>query len=103
LYFHHAWNRNDDHATSPFTSVKDHVLLRLAGALREIDSKMRSVLSGERFESIVRLIPDEWLPDDPGFDGKGGQREAYLNFFELRLRSSDVFVGEAIRARASYV
>jgi hypothetical protein len=83
--------------------IKDHVLLRLAGALREIDSEMKSVLSGDGLEGIVRLIPDEWLPDDPGFDGKAGQREAYLNFFQRRLRSSDAFVEEAIRARAAYV
>jgi hypothetical protein len=103
LYFHHAWNRHDDHATSPFKLIKDHVLLRYAGALGEIDSEMKSVLNRELFESIVRLIPDEWLPEDPGFDGKAGQREAYLNFFELRLRSSDAFVEEAIRARAAYL
>jgi hypothetical protein len=54
-------------------------------------------------ENIVGLIPDEWLPDDPGFDGKAGQREAYLNFFALRLKSSNVFVEEAIRARAAYL
>ncbi len=103
LYFHHAWNRHDHHATSPFKLIKDHVLLRLAGALRDIDSAMKSVLSAERLESIVGLIPDEWLPDDPGFDGKAGQREAYLNFFALRLKSSDAFVEEAIRARAAYL
>ena len=103
LYFHHAWNRSDDHATSPFKLIKDHVLLRFAGALREIDSEMKSVLSRERLESIVGLIPDEWLPDDPGFDGKAGQREAYLNFFALRLKSSRAFVEEAIRARAAYL
>ncbi len=103
LYFHHAWNRHDDHATSPFKLIKEHVLLRFAGVLRQVDSEMRSVLSGERLESIVGLIPDEWLPVDPGFDGKAGQREAYLNFFEQRLKSSDVFVEEAIRARAAYL
>src|SRR5450432_2628372 len=58
LYFHHAWNRNDDHAMSPFKLIKDHVLLRPARALREIDSQMKSVLSGGRFEGIVGLIPD---------------------------------------------
>ena len=103
LYFHHAWDRHDDHATSPFKLIKDHVLLRFAAALREIDSEMQSVFSGGFLESIVGLIPDEWLHDDPGFDGKAGQREAYLNFFALRLKSSGVFVEEAIRARAAYL
>jgi hypothetical protein len=64
---------------------------------------MKTVLSRDRLESIVGLIPDEWLPDDTGFAGKAGQREAYLYFFERRLESSDVFVGEAIRARAAYL
>jgi hypothetical protein len=103
LYFHHAWDRHDDHATSPFKMIKDHVLLRFAGALREVDWEMRSLLSGERLAGIVGLIPEEWLPEDPGFDGKAGQRAAYLNFFERRLKSSEVFVEEAIRARAAYV
>ena len=103
LYFHHAWNRNDDHAMSPFKLIKDHVLLRHAAALREVDSQMKSVLSADRIEGIIRLIPDEWLAEDDGFDGRSGQRAAYLNFFDRRLRSSDVFVEEAIRARAAYL
>jgi hypothetical protein len=103
LYFHHAWTRHDEHATSPFRPIKDHVLLRLAGALPEIDAQMRSALSEDKLATIVHLIPEAWLPDDPGFDGKTGQLEAYLNFFKLRLRSSDAFVGEAVRARSAHL
>jgi HipA-like kinase len=103
LYFHHAWSQHDAHATSPFSLIKDHVLLRLAGLLPEIDAQMRSHLHADRLADIVHLIPDAWLPDDPGFDGKAGQREAYLRFFQVRLRSSDVFVGEAVRARSAHL
>jgi hypothetical protein len=103
LYFHHAWTQHDEHATSPFRLIKDHVLLRLAAVLPEVDARMRSVLSEDKLENIVHMIPDAWLPDDPGFAGKPGQRAAYLNFFKVRLRSSDVFVGEAIRARTAHV
>jgi hypothetical protein len=103
LYFHHAWNRNDQHATTPFKLIRDHVLLRLAGALWDVDAQMHSVLTGERMQRIVGLIPDEWLPDDTGFDGRDGQRAAYLEFFERRLKSSSVFVEEAIRARAAHL
>jgi hypothetical protein len=103
LYFHHAWTKNDAHATSPFGLIKDHVLLRLAGSLPEIDGQMRTVLSTDGLAEIIQLIPDAWLPDDPGFDGKTGQREAYLNFFQVRLRSSEVFVGEALRARTAHL
>jgi hypothetical protein len=51
----------------------------------------------------VRLIPDAWLEDDPGFADKAAQREAYLNFFKLRLQTSEIFVGEAMRARSSHL
>ena len=103
LYFHHAWNRNDRHGESPFELIKDHVLLRYAANLPEADSQMLARLTVERLASIVQLIPDEWLLDDVEFGGKDRQREAYLNFFRQRLRSSNVFVSEAVRARAAHL
>ncbi|MGA2186917.1 MAG: HipA family kinase [Steroidobacteraceae bacterium] len=103
LYFHHAWSRHDAHAQSPFKPIADHVLLRLAGALPAVDARMKSLLTEERLAQIVRLIPDEWLAEDPGFEDTAAQREAYRHFFSQRLRSSEVFVGEAIRARTAHL
>jgi hypothetical protein len=57
----------------------------------------------EKIVSIIELIPDAWLECDPGFDGKSQQREAYLNYFNGRLEASQIFVQEAIRARASHL
>jgi hypothetical protein len=62
---------------------------------------MTRLLTPDRVASVVDAIPESWLPEDPGFSGTSEQREAYLNFFMLRLRSSSVFVQEAIRARTS--
>ncbi len=101
LYFHHAWSRHDEHAMNPFKLVKDHVLLRWASALADVDAQMKSRITENDLASIVRAIPDAWLPEDPGFDGKSAQRDAYLNYFTVRLRSSAVFVEEAIRARTA--
>jgi hypothetical protein len=103
LYFHHAWSSLDRPATNPFALIKDHVLLGRASELAGVDAEMRTVLTADRIEGIVRLIPDAWLEDDPGFADKAAQREAYLNFFTLRLQSSDIFVGEAMRARSSHL
>src|SRR5882762_9265917 len=103
LYFHHAWNSHDQHATKPFTLIKDHVLLKYASALGSVDAQMASLLTPDKFASIVRLIPDSWLADDPGFAGLHAQREAYLNYFTLRMQSSGVFVQEAIRARSLHL
>jgi hypothetical protein len=101
LYFHHAWTQRDAPAANPFSMIKDHVLLKLASQLEDVDLRMRQLLTREKIVSVVALIPDSWLPDDPGFDGKLQQREAYVKFFMQRLASSTVFVEEAMRARSS--
>jgi hypothetical protein len=103
LYFHHAWNSGDRHATKPFTLIKDHVLLEFAGVLDEADAQLRSRLTADKLSDIVRLVPDSWLAEDPGFTSKAAQREAYLDYFTLRLESSAVFVQEAIRAQSSHL
>jgi hypothetical protein len=103
LYFHHAWSQRDQHAGNPFALIKDHVLLEQATTLAEVDARMRSLLTPDKLWSIVQLIPDSWLADDSGFPDKTAQREAYLNYFTLRVHSSQVFVGEAVRARSSHV
>jgi hypothetical protein len=103
LYFHHAWNQRDQHALSPFPLIKDHVLLKFAGALKDADAEMKARLSIDEIAGVVDLIPDAWLADDPGFESKAQQRDAYVNYFTARLTSSDIFVKEALRARASHV
>jgi hypothetical protein len=101
LYFHHAWNRRDEHSTTPFALIKDHVLLKYAGMLEEVNAEMTPRLAIEKIAAIVGLIPEGWLAEDAGFDGKSQQRDAYLNFFSSRLRNSQVFVREAIHARTA--
>ena len=103
LYFHHAWARHGQHARSAFPLIKDHVLLKLASRIEEVDADMRVRLTAEKMAGIVELIPEDWLADDPGFAGKSEQREAYLEYFTTRLASSQVFVQEANHARAAYV
>jgi hypothetical protein len=103
LYFHHAWNNRDDHARTPFSLIKDHVLLKFASMLEEVDADMAARLTTEKIADIVELIPDAWLAEDPGFDSRSQQRQAYLNYFKVRLASSKIFVREAIHARAAHV
>jgi hypothetical protein len=103
LYFHHAWTRHDRHALTPFPLIKDHVLLRLAGSLEETDADMRKRITIDAVTNIVEQIPDSWLAVDPGFESTSQQRQAYLDFFKSRLDSSDIFLQEALRARASLV
>ena len=103
LYFHHAWNRHDAHAVTPFSLIKDHVLLKFAGRLEEADAEMRARILVDKIADIVELIPDAWLTTDAGFADISQQRQAYQNFFTARLAASDIFVKEALRARASHL
>jgi hypothetical protein len=103
LYFHHAWNHGDQHALTAFPLIKDHVLLKYASGLKEADAEMKSRLVTHKIAAIVDSIPDAWLADDPGFESRAQQRAAYLKYFTARLASSDIFVKEALRARASHV
>ena len=103
LYFHHAWTRSDQPATKPFPLIKDHVLLQFASMIEEVGAEMAARLTEDRIAAIIALIPDVWLGEDPGFDGKPQQREAYMEFFKRRLRSSDLFVQEAVHARSSHL
>ena len=64
---------------------------------------MAARLTLEKIEGIVGLIPDAWLAEDPGFDSRSQQRQAYLNYFKVRLAASKIFVREAIHARAAHV
>jgi len=103
LYFHHAWTNRDQHARSPFSLIKDHVLLKFASMIEEVDAEIAACLTVEKIAAIVELIPEQWLAEDPGFTDKAQQREAYLTYFTTRLASSKVFVQEAIHARAAHV
>src|SRR6267378_797732 len=57
LYFHHTWNDYLERSRAPFPMIKDHVLLRFASALREVDAAMAGRVTPDIIDSIVTLIP----------------------------------------------
>jgi hypothetical protein len=103
LYFHHAWSGGERHAATPFPLIKDHALLKYAAAIEQVDALMKQKLTADKLAQIIALIPESWLTADAGFADIGAQRQAYLDFFLERLRSSDAFVQEAIVARSLHV
>jgi hypothetical protein len=102
LYFHHSWDNWEEQATRPFVQVKDHVLLKQATELENVDKTFRAILSQERIRSIVSLIPDDWLAG--GSEGSPAERrEVYSKFLVLRIAASDIFLKEAEHARESLI
>ncbi len=99
LYFHHSWDNWQEQATRPFTLVKDHVLLKKATALDTADSKFKAVLTHECIESIVALVPDEWLVTGSPFATVQEHRNAYTSFLTTRIAHSSIFIKAAQDAR----
>jgi hypothetical protein len=103
LYFHHTWDNYLERSRTPFAMIKDHVLLRSAGSLREADSKMSELVTPGIIDSVVKLIPDAWLAGDSAFASIDRYREAYIEYLLSRIEPPRVFLEEAIRARSLYV
>ena len=103
LYFHHTWQDWETKALQPFTHIKDHVLLPWASQLETVDEGFRTILTAERLETIVSLIPNDWLGQEALFAGPSEQRRAYLEFLLARVTHSSIFVNEAVHAREALV
>ncbi len=104
LYFHHTWNDYVAQSRSPFRPIKDHVLLPAASALAEVDLKLRARLTPERVGNSVAAIPDAWLADARAeFPSSAEYRDAYLRYLLNRLDAANIFVEEALHARAQLI
>jgi hypothetical protein len=100
LYFHHTWDNYLERSRDPFPLIKDHVLLRFASSLQEVDSTMTGRVTPGVIDNIVNLIPDAWLAGDSSFGGTNQHRDAYTEYLLRRLEPPHVFLEEAIRARS---
>jgi hypothetical protein len=96
LYMHHSpgWEGDRARAAAPFAGIKDHVLLRQATALRDVDPELSDILGEANLRAIVDRIPVEWLEGDPAT-----LRDAYVRYLANRLREPRAFVEEAVRVR----
>ncbi|WP_295940683.1 HipA family kinase [uncultured Alistipes sp.] len=103
LYFHHSWGDWQKAALSPFSHIKDHVLLPYADRLDEVDIEFRKILTPAKIEEIVALLPEDWLRWE-GVDETPQQiRQTYVNFLNERIKHSDIFIKEAQNARAAHL
>jgi hypothetical protein len=103
LYFHHINANYMERSRTPFANIKSHALLPVASALAEADRRMKELLTPATLQSIVDLIPQTWLGNDPAFADAAAHRQAYLDYLLDRLAHSQIFVEEATRAHNAVV
>jgi len=100
LIFHHNWDGAAGRSRLPFKQIGDHVLLRWATELPEVDAELAALLTPEAVAGVVDMIPDSWLADEPGFASAGELRAAYRDYLTQRLESPRQWMEDAVRARS---
>jgi len=108
LIFHHEWHHewtaeetvvaaeDQTKARQPFSRIRDHVLLPMAGDVLEADRELAPRLTEAILRDIVALVPTEWL------DGES-LRERYVRHFVERLTGPRTFAEDAEHARTAHV
>lgn len=99
LIFHHNWDGAPDRSRLPFRQIGDHVLLRWATELPEVDAELSTQLTPGALARVVEMIPDSWLGDEPQFASANEHRAAYLEYLTQRLESPRQWMEDAVRAR----
>ncbi len=103
LYFHHSWVNWEKYALSPFSQIKDHVLLPYATMLDEVDTEFKKILTPEKITEIVALLPDDWLHWGGEEESPQQIREVYTGFLTERIKHSQIFIKEAQNARKTLI
>lgn len=102
LFDHHDWSRvTPERIRRPMASIRDHVLLPLAGDISAVDESLAQRLDRGTLEIIVGAVPGELLGDPAG--GAVGDAEAerarYVDYLSSRLAGPRAFAAEAERLR----
>ncbi|MBX2900444.1 MAG: aminotransferase class I and II [Cyclobacteriaceae bacterium] len=101
LYVHHTWH-DWQNPERPFPKIQDHVLLRQATQLKKVSSECAALLTTQKLEAIVNLIPEDWLAGDPAFSTTADHRKAYLQIVTSRVAHAEFFVNEALYAQSRF-
>jgi hypothetical protein len=100
LYFHHTDTDYMERSRTPFTPIKQHVLLPVANQLAATDPQLKTRLTPTVIEDIINMIPATWLDNDPLYADREARRAAYIAYLLDRLAASHIFVEEVLHARA---
>ena len=106
LYFHHNWQNIETAAAARFSPIREHILLRWASQLVEVQQSVHPLLTRESLENVLAQLPDAWLLPVSGAETPAAKRAGYLDYFLRRLESAAAgggFLEEAVEAHAHLV
>jgi hypothetical protein len=95
LYFHHSWPGRgpdaDRFAAQEFDAGK-HVLLDVADDLAPLHDGLAAMVGPELIDSVLALVPDEWLETTDAMPDLEAVRSAYRASLLARLDSSPAWL-----------
>lgn len=103
FYFHHTWDNWQKAALSPFPYVKDHVLIKYANRLEEVDTQFKTILTDKIIDEIVNTIPSDWLNWNTEDESVEDIRNVYRQFMTIRRDNSHLFLNEAQNVRKALI
>lgn len=65
--------------------ARDHVLLPFAKNIQQADAQLAPLLTSGIIREVLNLVPDEWLREEPDFNGPAEVRSAYVEYLCSRL------------------
>lgn len=103
FYFHHSWTNWEKTALTPFTLIKDHVLLPKASKLEEVNQDFTIQLNDSILKEIVNQIPEDWLQWDDQAITPEEIKTVYFQFLSMRLQNAEIFLKQAQDARKTLI
>ena len=103
IYTQHGWKDDVEaiaaNAGARFAVIREHVLLPIAGSIREADARLAPRLNLDLMREVVAVVPDAFLESTPPFASPERHREAYATHLAGRLAGLRAWVDEAEEAR----
>ncbi|MFC5149801.1 HipA family kinase [Streptomyces aureoversilis] len=102
MIWHHNWPGAAAAAGKAY-DASDHVLATFGPDLAAAAAELAPRVTEELLTEVAADVPDEWLEDEPGFDGPDAVRRAYVEVLLERARSigDRITVGERSKDKPS--
>jgi hypothetical protein len=103
LYWQHHWATRESAVTRPLRTAADHVLLRRAAPLRDVDRFFASLVTRELVADVLAAVPDAWLSPEPDAPDPAAVRAAYVEFLVARIAARAAWLDPLEVSRAAAV